>query len=167
VIALRTGRITAAFITPPRNVRLQRDGFNRIAYSGDYMSTYANGESGLADEKIKTNPTEVQAFVRGTTKALQYSMKNRAETIKIVRGDLGIKDPIPIDQKTLVVPGKEIPPSQVFDFSVLQKAARQTERRTFSAGGGSKCHVVKQPRTRRPFSRPTDPRLIPWHETEI
>jgi ABC-type nitrate/sulfonate/bicarbonate transport system substrate-binding protein len=34
VIALRTGRIAGALITPPRNFILQRDGFNRIAYSG-------------------------------------------------------------------------------------------------------------------------------------
>src|SRR5262245_52862602 len=81
VIALRTGRIAAALITPPRNFMLQRDGFNRIAYSGDYMTTYANGGIGLTDEKIKTNPTEVLGFVRGTIKALQYSMKNRGEMV--------------------------------------------------------------------------------------
>ena len=33
VIALRTGRIAAALLTPPRNFMLQRDGFNRLAYS--------------------------------------------------------------------------------------------------------------------------------------
>jgi NitT/TauT family transport system substrate-binding protein len=52
VIALRTGRIAAALITPPRTFLLQRDGFNRIAYSGDYMQTYANGGIGVSDEKI-------------------------------------------------------------------------------------------------------------------
>ena len=151
VIALRTGRI-AALITPPRNFMLQRDGFNRIAYSGDYMSTYANGGIGLTDEKIKTNPAEELAFVRGTIKALQYSMKNRGEMIKIMPGYLGIKDPALIDQlydlyltrqsvdgsvddnwmkgaieftqKTLGGAAKEVPPSQVFDFSFVQKAAR-------------------------------------------
>jgi ABC-type nitrate/sulfonate/bicarbonate transport system substrate-binding protein len=131
---------------------LQRDGFNRIAYSGDYMSTYANGGIGITDEKIKTNPAEVLAFVRGTIKALQYSMKNRAEIVKIMPSYLGIKDPALIDQhydlylnrqsvdgsvdenwmkgaieftqKTLGGPVKEIPSSQVFDFSFVQKAAR-------------------------------------------
>jgi ABC-type nitrate/sulfonate/bicarbonate transport system substrate-binding protein len=152
VIALRTGRIAAALITPPRNFILQRDGFNRIAYSGDYMSTYANGGIGVTDDKIKTNPAEVLAFVRGTIKGLQFSMKNRAEMVKIMPGYLGIKDPALIDQlydlyltrqsvdgsvdeawmkgaieftqKTLGGAGKEIPPSQVFDFSFVQKATR-------------------------------------------
>jgi len=150
VIALRTGRIAAALITPPRNFMLQRDGFNRIAYSGDYMATYANGGIGITDEKIKSNPSEVLAFVRGTIKALQYSMKNRAEITKIMPGYLGIKDPalveqlydlyltrqsvdgsvdenwmkgaIEFTQKTLGGAAKEIPPSQVFDFTFVQKA---------------------------------------------
>jgi NitT/TauT family transport system substrate-binding protein len=152
VIALRTGRIAAALLTPPRNFMLQRDGYNRIAYSGDYMPTYANGGIGITDEKIKSNPAEVLALVRGTIKGLQYSMKNRAEMIKIMPDYLGIKDPSLIDQlydlyltrqsvdgsvdenwmkgaieftqKTLGGPAKEIPPSQVFDFSFVQRAAR-------------------------------------------
>ncbi len=152
VIALRTGRIAAALITPPRNFMLQRDGFNRIAYSGDYMSTYANGGIGLTDEKIKTNPAEALAFVRGTLKALQYSLKNRAEMIKIMPSYLGIKDAslieqlydlyltrqsvdgsvdenwmrgaIEFTQKTLGGPAKEVLPSQVFDFSFVQKGLR-------------------------------------------
>jgi ABC-type nitrate/sulfonate/bicarbonate transport system substrate-binding protein len=150
VIALRTGRIAAALITPPRNFMLQRDGFNRIAYSGDYMATYANGGIGITDEKIKSNPSEVLAFVRGTIKALQYSMKNRPEITKIMPGYLGIKDPVLVEQlydlyltrqsvdgsvdenwmkgaieftqKTLGGAAKEIPPSQVFDFTFVQKA---------------------------------------------
>jgi len=152
VIALRTGRIAAALLTPPRNFMLQRDGFNRIAYSGDYMPTFANGGIGVTDEKIKTNPAEVLAFVKATIKALQYSMKNRAETVKIMPGYLGIKDATMIEQlydlylarqstdgsvddpwmrgaieftqKTLGGAVKDVPPSQVFDFSFAQKAAR-------------------------------------------
>ena len=92
VIALRTGRIAGALLTPPRNFILQRDGFNGIAYSGDYMSTYANGGIGVTDEKIKTNPAEVLALVKGTIKALQYSMQNRAEMLKVIPPYLGITD---------------------------------------------------------------------------
>jgi NitT/TauT family transport system substrate-binding protein len=152
VIALRTGRIAAALLTPPRNFILQRDGFNRIAYSGDYMSTYANGGIGVTDEKIKTNPAEVLALVKGTIRALQYSMQNRAEMLKVIPPYLGIKDAalveqlydlyltrqsvdgsvddpwmkgaIEFTQKTLGGAAKEVPPSQVFDFSFVQRAVR-------------------------------------------
>ena len=98
VIALRTGRIAAALLSPPRNFILQRDGFNRIAYSGDYLSIYANGGIGVTDEKIKTNPSEVLAFVKGTLKGLQFSRQNRAEMVKIMPGYLGIKDATLIEQ---------------------------------------------------------------------
>ena len=131
---------------------LQRDGFNRIAYSGDYMSTYANGGIGVTDEKIKTNPAEVLALVKATIKALQYSMQNRAEMLKIIPPYLGVKDAalveqlydlyltrqsidgsvdeywmrgaIEFTQKTLGGAAKELPSSQVFDFSFVQKAVR-------------------------------------------
>jgi len=150
VIALRTGRIAAALLTPPRNFILQRDGFNRIAYSGDYMSTYANGGIGVTDEKIKTNSAEVLGLVKGTIKALQYSMHNRVDMLKIIPPYLGIKDvalveqlydlyltrqsidgsvddlwmrgAIEFTQKTLGGAAKEVPPGQVFDFSFVQKA---------------------------------------------
>lgn len=98
VIALRTGRIAAALITPPRNFLLQRDGFNRIAYSGDYMTTYANAGIGVSDEKVKNNDADVLALVRGTIKALQYSMKHRAEMLKIMPDYLGIKDRALLEQ---------------------------------------------------------------------
>jgi ABC-type nitrate/sulfonate/bicarbonate transport system substrate-binding protein len=152
VIALRTGLIAAALLTPPRNFLLQRDGFNRIAYSGDYLSTYANGGIGVTDEKIKANPSEVLALVKGTLKGLQFSRQNRAEMVKIMPEYLGIKDAALIDQlydlyltrqsvdgsvdenwmrgaieftqKTLGGTVKEIPANQVFDFSFAQKAAR-------------------------------------------
>jgi ABC-type nitrate/sulfonate/bicarbonate transport system substrate-binding protein len=152
VISLRTGRIAAALLTPPRNFMLQRDGFNRLAYASDYLPTYGNGGIGVTDEKIKTNPAEVLALVKGTVKGLQYSLKNRAEMIKIMPEYLGVKDPtlveqlydlyltrqsldgsvddlwmrgaIEFTQKTLGGAAKEVTPSQVFDFSFVQKAVR-------------------------------------------
>ena len=152
VLALRTKLIAAALLTPPRPFMLQREGYNRIAYSGDYLSTYANGGIGVTDEKIKTNPAEVAAFVRAVVKALQFSRQNRAEMIKMMPGYLGIKDAVMIEQlydlyltrqsvdgsvdenwmkgaieftqKTLGGVTKEVPPSQVFDFSFVQKAVR-------------------------------------------
>ena len=44
-LTLRAGRIAAALMTPPRPFMLQREGFIRIAYSGDYMPTYPNAGS--------------------------------------------------------------------------------------------------------------------------
>lgn len=151
-LALRTGRIAAALMTPPRPFMLLREGFNRIAYTGDYMATYPNGGIGVTDEKIKSNPGEVLSFVKGTIKALQFSRHNRAEMLKMMPPYLGIKDPVLIEQlydlylsrlsvdgstdeswmkgaieftqKSLPGAAKEVSPSQVFDFSFVQKSVR-------------------------------------------
>ena len=152
VLALRTGRIAAALLTPPRPLILQREGFNRLAYSGDYMPTYPTGGIGVTDEKIKTSPNDVLAFVKGSVRGLQFARQNRAEAIKILSDYFSIKDPalnealfelylsrLPVDgsaddawmkgaieftQKSLGETSKEIPPSKVFDFSFVQKALR-------------------------------------------
>src|SRR6185503_14230102 len=107
---------------------------------------------GVTDEKIKANPAEVLAFVKATIRALQFSRQNRAEMLKIMPRYLGIKDAALIEQlydlyltrlsadgsvdegwmkgaieftqKSLGGSAKEVPPSQVFDFSFVQKSVR-------------------------------------------
>ena len=94
MLALRAGRIAAALLTPPRPLILQREGFNRLAYSGDYMPTYPSGGIGVTDEKIKTNPApSVLAFVKGSVRGLQFARQNRAEAIKDRSDYFDIKDP--------------------------------------------------------------------------
>ena len=151
-LALRAGRIAAALMTPPRPFMLQRDGFHRIAYAGDYMPTYPNGGIGVTDEKIKTAPNDVLAFVKGSVRGLQYARQNRADAMKILSDYFNIKDhalaeqffelylsrlpangsadeawmrgAIEFTQKSLGGAEKEIPTRQVFDFSFVQKALR-------------------------------------------
>lgn len=92
VLALRAGRIAAALLTPPRPLILQREGFNRIAYSGDYMSSYPSGGIGVTDEKITTSTGDVLAFVKGSVRGLQFARQNRPEAMKILAGYFSIKD---------------------------------------------------------------------------
>jgi ABC-type nitrate/sulfonate/bicarbonate transport system substrate-binding protein len=152
VLALRTGRIAAALLTPPRPLILQREGFNRIAYSGDYMPTYPSGGIGVTDERLKSSPADVFPFVKASVRGLQYARQNRADTMKLLSDYFHIKDQalseqlfdlylsrLPADgsadeawmkgaieftQKSIGGASKEITPSQVFDFSFARKAAR-------------------------------------------
>jgi len=147
--ALRTGHIAACLLSPPRQLVLYREGFNKLAYSGDYLTSYPSGGIGATEEKIKSNPFEVLAFVRASLKGLQYYTQNRAESVDNISKYLGIKDPslagevydnhvsrlgefsyldeawmrgaIDFTKKSLGV-SKEIPPRQVFDFSFVEKA---------------------------------------------
>jgi NitT/TauT family transport system substrate-binding protein len=150
VLALRAGRIAAALLTPPRPLILAREGFNRIGYSGDYMPTYPSGGIGVTDEMIKNKTSELQAFVRGSVRGVQFGRQNRAEAKKIAADYLAVKDPgladqlfdlylsrlpqngsadeawmkgaIEFTQKSLGDAAKEATISQVFDFSFVHRA---------------------------------------------
>lgn len=146
--ALRTGRIAACLLSPPRQLILYREGFSRLAYSGDYMATYPSGGVGATDEKIKNNPAEVLAFVRASLRGLQFYSQHRDEAIDLIVKYLGVKDrslagevydlhlsrlgglsylddtwmrgAIDFTKKSMNVT-KEVPASQVFDFSFVEK----------------------------------------------
>jgi ABC-type nitrate/sulfonate/bicarbonate transport system substrate-binding protein len=148
-MALRTGRIAACLLSPPRQLILYREGFSKLAYAGDYLSSYPSGGIGATEEKIRTNPAEVLAFVRASLKGLNFYRENRGESVEIISKYLGVRDPslaaevydlhlsrlggfsyldepwmrgaIDFTKKSLGVT-KEIPPSQVFDFSFIEKA---------------------------------------------
>jgi NitT/TauT family transport system substrate-binding protein len=153
VLALRTGRIAAALLTPPRPLMLAREGFNRIGYSGDYMPTYPSGGIGVTDDTIKNKPAELYSFVKASVRGLQFARQNRVEAKKILADYFALKDPtiaeqflelylsrLPVNgsaddawmkgaidftQKSLGDAAKEATPSQVFDFSFVNKAAKQ------------------------------------------
>jgi ABC-type nitrate/sulfonate/bicarbonate transport system substrate-binding protein len=72
---------------------LYREGYRKLAYSGDYLAAYPSGGIGATEEKIRTNPSEVLAFVRASLKGLQFYTQNRAESIEIMSKYLGINDP--------------------------------------------------------------------------
>jgi NitT/TauT family transport system substrate-binding protein len=91
--ALRAGAIAACLLSPPRQLLLYREGFSRLAYSGDYLTSYPSGGVGATDEKIRSNPTEVLGFVRASLKGLQYYTQHRAESIDFISKYLGVKDP--------------------------------------------------------------------------
>jgi ABC-type nitrate/sulfonate/bicarbonate transport system substrate-binding protein len=153
-LALRTGRIAACLLTPPRQLILYREGFSKLAYSGDYLTAYPSGGIGATDEKIKTSPAEVLAFVRASLRGLQYYTQNRADSIEMLSRHLGIKDPslageaydlhisrlgaigtlddawmrgaIDFTKKSLGVT-KDIPSNQVFDFSFVERALAKSK----------------------------------------
>lgn len=151
MISLKSGLIAATLLTPPRQLMLYRDGFNQLAFAGDYLATYPTGGIGTTQEKINTNPAEVLGFVRASLKGLRYYKANRQESVELISKYLAIKDPalagevydlhanrvdasgmadevwmkgaIEFTKKSLGVT-KDIPPSQVFDFSFVEKASR-------------------------------------------
>jgi len=51
--ALRTGRIAACLLSPPRQLILYREGFSKLGYSGDYLASYPSGELAQPTKKLE------------------------------------------------------------------------------------------------------------------
>jgi NitT/TauT family transport system substrate-binding protein len=147
--ALRARVIAACLLSPPRQLILFREGFSKLAYSGDYLPYYPSGGVGATEEKIRNNPGEILAFVKASLKGLQYYSQHRAESVDTISKYLGVKDlalagevydlhlsrlgglsylddvwmrgAIDFTKRSLSVT-KEVPTSQVFDFSFVEKA---------------------------------------------
>jgi len=150
-LALKTGRIAAAIYSPPRSLMLYRDGFHKLAVSGDYLPHYPIGGLGVTDELIKTNPADIQAFVKASLAGMAYYRQYRVESIQFIAKELKMPDeslaaqmfdwhqtvladegrPSPtwvnavldFTRKSLAI-NTAIPAEQVFDFSFVDKANR-------------------------------------------
>jgi ABC-type nitrate/sulfonate/bicarbonate transport system substrate-binding protein len=152
--ALKTGRIAACLLTSPRQLILYREGFSRLAYSGDYLNSYPTGGIGTTEEKIKNSPAEVLGIVRASLKGLQYFAQHRGESVDFISKYLNIKErslaeevydlqvsrvlgqsylddawmrgAIDFTKKSVGVT-KELAPRQVFDFGFVEKALGRTK----------------------------------------
>jgi NitT/TauT family transport system substrate-binding protein len=150
-LALKAGRISAAIFSPPRSLMLYRDGFHKLAVSGDYLPHYPIGGLGVTDELIKQRPADIQAFVRATLRGIAYYRQNRSESLKFIAKELRMADEslaaqmfdwhqtvladegrpnqtwingvLDFTRKSLEV-NTPIAAEQVFDFSFVEKAGR-------------------------------------------
>jgi ABC-type nitrate/sulfonate/bicarbonate transport system substrate-binding protein len=148
-LALKTGRISAAIYSPPRSLMLYRDGFHKLAVSGDYLPHYPIGGLGVTNDLIKNRHADIQAFVAATLKGISYYRKNRSESIQFIATELKMSDRSLAEQmfgwhatvladeghpsqawidgvleftrKSLDL-STAIPADQVFDFSFVDKA---------------------------------------------
>lgn len=150
-LALKAGRVSAAIFSPPRSLLLYRDGFYKLAVSGDYLPHYPIGGLGVTDELIKNNPTLIQAFVNATLSGIAYYRQNRSESIRYIAKELRLPDESiaaqMFDWHQTVLAGEGRPETawingvleftrtslelsaplsagQIFDFSFVEKARR-------------------------------------------
>jgi len=150
-LGLKAGKISAAIFSPPRSLMLAREGFFKLAVSGDYLPHYPIGGLGVTDDLIKKNPADIQAFVRATLRGMAYYRQNRSESIKYIVKELKMPDEslavqmfdwhttvladegrpsqawingvLDFTRKSLEI-ATPISPEQVFDFSFVDKASR-------------------------------------------
>jgi NitT/TauT family transport system substrate-binding protein len=148
-LALKSGRISAAIYSPPRSLMLYRDGFHKLAFSGDYLPHYPIGGIGVTDDLIKKRRADIHAFVTASLSGIDYYRQNRSEAIRFIASELKmsdlslagqmfdwhrtvladegrpsqawIKGVLDFTRKSLEL-SSTIPADQVFDFSFVDKA---------------------------------------------
>ncbi|HEX6174896.1 MAG TPA: ABC transporter substrate-binding protein [Candidatus Binatia bacterium] len=91
-LALKSGRISAAIYSPPRSLMLYRDGFYKLAISGDYLPHYPIGGIGVTDDLIRKRRADIHAFVTATLSGIDYYRQNRSEAIKFIASELKMSD---------------------------------------------------------------------------
>lgn len=145
IAALKTGRIAAALLNPPYNFLAYREGLNNLGFSGNFVRLPSTGVATLG-ETLDRAPDQVRRLIRALARARAFAKENKARILPTLKRALRIDDEELLakiyDQHkqvettdgrvdaTLIADTirdarqtenivKEIPASQVFDFSFL------------------------------------------------
>jgi ABC-type nitrate/sulfonate/bicarbonate transport system substrate-binding protein len=159
-LLLRTGHVAGTLLTGEYSLKAQKDGYVKLAYSGDYLRSLGSAVLVL-EENLRQNPDEAYRFVRATLKGLRFFRERKALSLPILDQFLGLKDleaaerdydfyvrsmtengsigeetmRQAIDQaKTFfkIPKEKEIRPEEVFDLSLVKKANEELKAKGWS-----------------------------------
>lgn len=145
ITAVKTGRVAAALLNPPYNFLAYREGLKNLGFSGDFVRLPSTGIATLG-ETLERSPDQVRRLTRAIARARAFAKDNKAKIMPTIKRALRIDDDELLnkiyDQHKLVETAdgridtklmtdtihdarqtekieKEIPISQVFDFSYL------------------------------------------------
>jgi NitT/TauT family transport system substrate-binding protein len=79
-IALSTGRVHSAFMSPPYNLKAVELGYRKLASAGDYIKWPQTGLA-IREEKIFRDPEEALKMVRASYKGLKFILTQREHVI--------------------------------------------------------------------------------------
>ena len=68
-------------LTAPFNLKAERQGFNRLAMSGDYMQPATNG-LGASEKKIKERPDQIKRLLRAMLKSQDFLQGHKEESLQ-------------------------------------------------------------------------------------
>jgi ABC-type nitrate/sulfonate/bicarbonate transport system substrate-binding protein len=145
IIALKSGSVAAALLNPPYNFLAYREGLKNLGFSGDFVKLPSTGLATMG-ETLERSPDQVRRMTRALARARTFAKDNKAKVFPTLKRALRINDEDLLsrifDQHKQVETAdgridaqlvadtirdaretekitKEIPASQVFDFSFL------------------------------------------------
>jgi NitT/TauT family transport system substrate-binding protein len=151
-VALQNGAIDAAVLTPPYDARARLAGFRELAYSGDILPEPSSGITASV-KKIREDPAEARQFLSVALKSIRFISREKRETIELIAkewkidpsvaaasydsilrslAEAGVPDAGSIermiqDAKLLIKSTREVGPSDVVDFSLMQQVFKSSK----------------------------------------
>ena len=152
--ALLGGSLDAAITNPTESIVARKQGLTELFFYGDYDLNIVSGGAAVTERMLKEKPDLVRRFLRGTVRALHWFRANEKEAVarmaegfKISHEDaLGIykatlksytlDGTVPRDlqekiinfQRRQLKVEKEVPPEQVYDFTILRSANEELKK---------------------------------------
>jgi ABC-type nitrate/sulfonate/bicarbonate transport system substrate-binding protein len=148
---LKAGSIDATTLSPPFNVYAEQMGLRVLAYVGDFLEFPQSGFT-ISDATLKSKRDLIKRLLRGTLRVLQFTLKNRAETIHFIAKDYKLQEPIADKVYSSLLPamsenglatdkglkvmvetlgtavGKNVdfPPDRLVDYTLLREVQKET-----------------------------------------
>ena len=85
--------MNATTLSPPFNVYAEQMGLRVLAYVGDFLEFPQSGFT-ISDATLKSKRDLIKRLLRGTLRVLQFTLKNRVETIRFIAKDYELQEPI-------------------------------------------------------------------------
>ncbi len=147
---LKAGSLDATTLSPPFNVYAEQMGLRVLAYVGDFLEFPQSGFT-VSDATLKNKRDVIKRLLRGTLRGLQFTLKNRAETVRFIAKDYKLQEPIADKVYTSLLPamsenglatdkglrvmvetlgtavGKNVdfPPERLVDYSLLKEVQKE------------------------------------------
>ena len=103
---LKAGSLDATTLSPPFNVYAEQMGLRVLAYVGDFLEFPQSGFT-VSDATLKNKRDVIKRLLRGTLRGLQFTLKNRAETVRFIAKDYKLQEPIADKVYTSLLAGDE------------------------------------------------------------
>jgi NitT/TauT family transport system substrate-binding protein len=147
---LKAGSMDATTLSPPFNIYAEQMGLRVLAYTGDYLEFPQSGFT-VSDATLKTKRDLIKRLLRGTLRGLQFTLKNRAETVRFIAKDYKLQEPVADKVYASLLPamsenglatdkglrnmietlgtavGKNVdfPPERLVDYTLLKEAQKE------------------------------------------
>jgi NitT/TauT family transport system substrate-binding protein len=144
--ALKAGRIAAGLLNPPHNFIAYREGLKNLAFAGNHVRLPSTGLVTMK-ETLERSPEQARRMIRALSEARAFARENKPATLGVLKRFLRLEDEELIakiydyhqqaetpdgkidavlaaetirDTRRAEAVVKDIPISQVFDFSYLE-----------------------------------------------